>query len=40
MNKIVIASNNQGKIQEIKEIFKDKEILSLKQIECHMMRTS
>ncbi len=36
MNKIVIASNNQGKIQEIKEIFKGKEILSLKQIECQI----
>ena len=32
MKKIVLASNNQNKINEIKEILKDYEILSLKDI--------
>ena len=31
MEKIVIASNNKGKIKEIKEIFTDYELLSLKE---------
>ena len=31
--KILVASNNKGKIKEIKEIFKDFEVLSLKDIE-------
>ena len=32
--KILIASNNEGKIKEIKEILKEYEVLSLKQVEC------
>ena len=33
MRKIVVASNNEGKIREIKRIFEDYEILTLKEIE-------
>ena len=35
MNKkaIVVASSNKGKIREIKEIFKDYEVLPIKEIE-------
>ena len=32
--KIVIATNNPGKIKEIKEILKNYEIISLKEINC------
>lgn len=32
MEKIVLASNNKNKIKEFKEIFKDKEILTMKEI--------
>ena len=35
MNKIVLASNNQHKIKEFKEILKDYEILSLNDIEYY-----
>lgn len=35
MEKIVLASNNKHKIKEFKEIFKDKEILSLEDIDYH-----
>lgn len=34
MKKIVVATNNQGKLKEIKEILKDYELLSLKDINC------
>lgn len=34
MKKIVIATNNQGKLKEIKEILKDYELLTLKDINC------
>lgn len=36
MKQIVIASNNKGKIQEIKEILKDFEIISLKEANCEI----
>ena len=36
MKKIVIASNNQGKIKEIKEILKEFEIISLKEANCEI----
>lgn len=36
MKKIVAATNNQGKIKEIKEILKDYEILTLKEINCEI----
>lgn len=32
--KIVMATNNQGKLKEVKEILTDYEILSLKDLEC------
>lgn len=32
-NVIVVASSNKGKLKEIKEIFKDYDVLSLKEIE-------
>ncbi len=34
MKKILIASNNEGKIEEIKEILKNYELVSLKDIKC------
>ena len=34
--RIIFASNNKNKINEIKEIFKDYEILSLKDINCNI----
>ena len=33
MEKIVLASNNKGKIKEFKQIFQNKEILTLDDIE-------
>lgn len=33
MKKIVVASNNKGKIKEIKEIFKEFDVISLKEVE-------
>ena len=36
MKKIVVASNNQGKIKEIKEILSEYEILSLKDVKCEI----
>lgn len=36
MKKIVVATNNLGKLKEIKEIFKDYELLSLKDINCEI----
>ncbi len=32
--KIVMATNNQGKLKEVREILKDYEILSLRDLEC------
>ena len=32
MKKILVATNNQGKLKEIREIFKNKELISLKDI--------
>lgn len=32
--KIVMATNNQGKLKEVREILKDYEIVSLKDLEC------
>lgn len=36
MKKIVVATNNQGKLKEIKEILKKYELLSLKEINCEI----
>lgn len=36
MKKIVIATNNINKLKEIKEIFKEYELLSLKDINCNI----
>lgn len=36
MKKVVVASNNQGKIKEMKEILKHYEILTLKDINCEI----
>lgn len=36
MKKIVVATNNKGKIEEIKEIFKDYELLTLKDVNCNI----
>ena len=36
MKKILIATNNQGKLKEIKEMLKDYEIISLKDIGCNI----
>lgn len=36
MKKIVVATNNQGKLKEIKEILKKYELLSLKEIKCEI----
>ena len=34
MKKILLATNNQGKLKEIKEILKDYELVSLNDIDC------
>ena len=34
MKKIVVATNNQGKLKEIKEILKEYELVTLKEINC------
>ena len=36
MKKVVIATNNPGKIKEIKEILKDYEIVTLKDMNCEI----
>jgi len=36
MKRIVIATNNKGKLKEIKEILKNYEILSLKDVNCEI----
>ena len=36
MKKIVVATNNQGKLKEIKEILKKYEMLSLKEVNCEI----
>ncbi len=36
MKKIVVATNNQGKLKEIKEILKDYELVTLKEIGCNI----
>lgn len=36
MKKIVVATNNSGKMKEIKEILKNYELLSLKDINCEL----
>ena len=36
MKKIVIATNNSGKLKEIKEILQEYEILSLKDVNCQI----
>lgn len=36
MKKIVVATNNKGKIEEIKEILKDYELLTLKDVNCNI----
>ena len=36
MKKIVVATNNPGKLKEIKEILKNYELLSLKDINCEI----
>lgn len=34
--KIIMATNNQGKLKEVKDILKDYEILSLKDLNCNI----
>ena len=34
--KIVVATNNQGKLKEIRKILKDYELLSLADIKCNI----
>lgn len=34
MKKVVVATNNEGKLKEIREILKDYELLSLKDVNC------
>ena len=34
MKKVIVATNNEGKLKEIKEILKDYQLLSLKDINC------
>ena len=34
MKKVVVATNNEGKLKEIKDIIKDYELLSLKDLDC------
>ena len=36
MKKIVVATNNAGKLKEIKEILTGYELLSLKDVNCNM----
>lgn len=36
MKKIVVATNNQGKLKEIKEILKEYELVTLKEIGCNI----
>lgn len=36
MKPIIVATNNEGKLQEIKEILKDYQLLSLKDINCNV----
>lgn len=36
MDKIVVATNNKSKIKEIKEILKDYELLTLKDVNCEI----
>lgn len=36
MKKILVATNNQGKLKEIKDILKDYELLTLKDINCEI----
>ncbi len=36
MKRIVIATNNQGKLEEMRQILKNYELLSLKDINCEM----
>lgn len=36
MKKILVATNNQGKLKEIEEILKDYELLTLKDINCQI----
>lgn len=36
MKKILVATNNQGKLKEIREILKEVEIISLKEVSCEV----
>ena len=36
MKKIVIATNNKGKVKEIKQILSDYELLTLKEVNCNI----
>ena len=36
MKEILIATNNQGKVKEIKEILKDYKLLTLKDVNCQI----
>jgi XTP/dITP diphosphohydrolase len=36
MEKVVVATNNKGKLKEIKEILKDYDLISLKDINCEI----
>ena len=36
MKKILVATNNKGKIKEIKEILSDYELLTMKEIGCEI----
>lgn len=36
MKKVIVATNNEGKVKEIKDILKDYQLLSLKDVNCGM----
>lgn len=36
MKKVVVATNNEGKLKEIKDILKDYQLLSLKDVNCRV----
>ena len=36
MKKILIATNNKGKLEELKNLLKEYEILSMKDVNCNI----
>ena len=36
MKKVVVATNNEGKLKEIREIWKEYQLLSLKDVDCNV----